>query len=581
MSQYCVPKGTTHLMMWFGSSLPEKRAVAFNPEVKYTYELGEGEDGYLYVNYVKTLQEECKKMEGKGEACIFVYDSRFLSLHDKQQLQDVVSSIPNCYFVDYKEFVKKVKKEPDIEYNKQPISRTSDDGTTFERTFKKNKQSDFIDDIENLIKSNVKKQNFGSLKKNSMGNLVDCARMLLLHHPRKLKELAIENAIKNNSNKSIKLEPKDCSLLYHDFDLIQKTQPDIQHTQNKQNDNMKFEKDKPYLIFQKNMHGSTACGVENSLIFAISPNDKNERIDNIWCWYMNPIYVDGPPLFNVLGNDKEIELMGMDVSGHWKDENHCSWKIEPGNPKHIVNRDIQNTENKQDINKNKENNEENGKNQNELNQEYINENIKIDENIIDENKEIENNNSKLNREKEDKISKKEKEEEKENESIENNTNKETKNELNQEYINEDIKIDENINNEEEKENEEIIKEAYIQSNRYEDNEEDKKEEITNQPRRTIKHQQKLTNNKDCKKPLTFKQWLSRKSKQKKEEQKKTKKLCKEMIKYQYNLYYTVDSKRYMEVPNPYTGYKPVYADIPNRTSSHNTHSYKGGKKMVH
>ena len=340
---YCVPKGITHLMMWFGSSLPEARYVGAWHEDIHTYEVGKDEKGGIYVNYVKTLQEECKKMEGKGEACIFVYDSRFLSESDEQKLQNIVSLIPNCYFVDYKEFVKKVKQGPDIVYDKQPIPITWDDGTTFERTFEKNKQSDFIDDIETLIESNVKKQIFEySLKKNSMANIVDCARMLLLHHPRKLKELAIENAIKNNSNKSIKLYPKDCSLLYHDFDLIQQTQPNIQHTKKQTKltgeKNIELDKNKSYLVFQKNIHGCTAWGVENSLIFAISPNDKNERIDSICCWYinscyyLNPYVLDGDPLFDVLGRDKEIELMEMDVSSHWKDEKHGSWKYEPRNP---------------------------------------------------------------------------------------------------------------------------------------------------------------------------------------------------------------------------------------------------------
>ena len=96
---YCVPKGITHLMMWFGSMLPEERYVAIWPQYICTYEVGKDEKGGIYVNYVKTLKKECEKMKKKGEACIFVYDSRFLSESDKQKLQDIVSLIQNCYLL--------------------------------------------------------------------------------------------------------------------------------------------------------------------------------------------------------------------------------------------------------------------------------------------------------------------------------------------------------------------------------------------------------------------------------------------------------------------------------------------------
>lgn len=71
--------------------------------------------------------------------------------------------------------------------------------------------------------------------------------------------------------------------------------------------------------------------------------------------------------------------------------------------------------------------------------------------------------------------------------------------------------------------------------------------------------------------------MSKKNKQKKEEQKKTKELCKEIRKYKYNLYNTAESKRCIDVQNPYTDYKPV-AEISNKTPLYHVPFPKGGKK---
>ena len=92
---------------------------------------------------------------------------------------------------------------------------------------------------------------------------------------------------------------------------------------------------------------------------------------------------------------------------------------------------------------------------------------------------------------------------------------------------------------------------------------------------------KIIKSKIDNKPLTFKQWLQKKNKQKKEEQKKTKELSKKIRKYQDNLYNHFDSNRSIDIQDPYTEYKPPYAEISNRMSSHNTHFDKGGKKIFY
>ena len=83
------------------------------------------------------------------------------------------------------------------------------------------KISDFIEHLKTLIESNKDNMKFTSLiSRDCVGNLVDCARMLLLLNPSKLKRLAIDS--NKEDKKTIKPKTDDFSLLYHDFDMIQK-----------------------------------------------------------------------------------------------------------------------------------------------------------------------------------------------------------------------------------------------------------------------------------------------------------------------------------------------------------------------
>ena len=81
-----IPTGTTHLMMWFGGELPEKRIIEYREGQQPTYQVDrDDENRKCYVNYVETLKKECKKMEEKGEACILVYDSKMIDDAGKQK----------------------------------------------------------------------------------------------------------------------------------------------------------------------------------------------------------------------------------------------------------------------------------------------------------------------------------------------------------------------------------------------------------------------------------------------------------------------------------------------------------------
>lgn len=217
-TNYLVPQGTTHVMMWFGGVLPDKRMIRYRPGQKLQYQAyRDNENKHVYVNYVETLKGECKKMEQKGEACILVYDSKMIDDAGKQKMKDIVKDIPNCYLVDFEDFLQTaLKNNIQFESGKQFLY---DHEIT--QIAKSKKISDFIEHLKTLIESNKDNMKFTSLiSRDCVGNLVDCARMLLLLNPSKLKRLAIDS--NKEDKKTIKPKTDDFSLLYHDFDMIQK-----------------------------------------------------------------------------------------------------------------------------------------------------------------------------------------------------------------------------------------------------------------------------------------------------------------------------------------------------------------------
>ena len=105
-----IPKNTTHLMMWLCGRMPTKKRVFLRPNQTYTYQTTSN-DNFQYVDYVKTLKGECKKMEQKGEACILVYDGKMMKNNEKLELQKIVNNISNCYLVDYEDFANELKQQ--------------------------------------------------------------------------------------------------------------------------------------------------------------------------------------------------------------------------------------------------------------------------------------------------------------------------------------------------------------------------------------------------------------------------------------------------------------------------------------
>ena len=105
-----IPTNTTHLMMWLGGRLLTKKRVFSRSKQTYTYQTASN-DNFQYVDYVQTLQEECKKMEQKCKACILVYDSKMMKNNEKLELQNIVNNISNCYLVDYEDFANELKQQ--------------------------------------------------------------------------------------------------------------------------------------------------------------------------------------------------------------------------------------------------------------------------------------------------------------------------------------------------------------------------------------------------------------------------------------------------------------------------------------
>ncbi|MBR1428760.1 MAG: hypothetical protein IJ590_00720 [Rickettsiales bacterium] len=312
VNNYRVPKGTTHLMMWIGSGLPTEREVHYQNEngKPLTYEDTKKRNGErAVVNYVATLKGECEKMNKKGDSCILVYDSRMIRQNDKKEMEKIVEKIPNCYLVDYKDYVEELKKGEDFEF--KGLTEV-DNGRVMSL---KCKQSEFIKDIDDNITYNSETDGISMLKKYSIGNLVDCMRILLLLHPGKLKKLANEK----NDKKINKLDCKDYTLLYHDFDMIQPDQEVYKNNQQDNDDEIKKEQ----ALFGKNMGNGCGTDKENGLIWVNSVDDRNSVLEN-----MISNYLYGP-ICNE--NDRKIyshaDLANANnFKGQFSDESHQSWQ---------------------------------------------------------------------------------------------------------------------------------------------------------------------------------------------------------------------------------------------------------------
>ena len=323
-------------MMWLGGRLPTKKRVFPRPNQTYTYQTTSN-DNFQYVDYVQTLQKECKKMEQKGEACILVYDSKMMKNNEKLELQQIVNNLSNCYLVDYEDCTSELKQQ-DITYNTHTASQLNAwqevnfdknaQGKTTQFSFK---ESDYLKYLNTKIEVNAKeKQNKDNvLTRDSIGSLVDDMRILLLTHPCTLKKLAIE---KNANNKKIKPDTNNPSLLYHDFDVISTTIHNKQSCNNKNKINQTITPQQPCLIFSK-PYGNDATDAslyENVIIYAYSPNDRNIYAEDLMSYYLYyntalstkiaymPLYYIIPPFpFSI-----------YDFSTFYLNEGHRGWKIE-------------------------------------------------------------------------------------------------------------------------------------------------------------------------------------------------------------------------------------------------------------
>ncbi len=340
-TNFSVPKGTTHLMMWFGGALPTKQQIDGEHSFKYTYpSSNSGED--ICVDYVKTLQGECKKMAEKNEACILVYSSKMLENknEEKKQLKDVVKDIPNCYLVDYDDYIKNIADIP----LKQEVAFKFDVGTINKKS-KYTKISDFKEHINKLIEYHFAnpEKNADQVERNSLGNIVDCARLLLLLQPKVLKNLAIQT---NNNKKTFLPNSNDSTLLYHDFDIIQN------NVLQKDNIGAKKFPENIELCCCKPQDNADSTKFENGIIFANSQNDRNEIIENIIHMYMNQMseytpLSDPKAIFPCMQDEKRVVI--NDFSNQFIDEGHRTWKKN----RKTKNNDI--TFSKDEVNKNKMN----------------------------------------------------------------------------------------------------------------------------------------------------------------------------------------------------------------------------------
>ena len=323
---YLVPNGITHLMMWFGNQLPSSQIVEQTTrEPKNTYatkKVGIRKDPFCgtrhhqCVDYVKTLQEECKKMQKNGDNCILVYNSVMLYDYEKQQLKNIVKDIPNCYLVDYNEFVKKIQDItlPSVKSCKYPIATQ--------------KLSNFCGHISDLIYD--LEHDRGGIGHNSIQNIVDCSRMLLLLCPGYLKEMA---NISNSEKK--KLNTKDYSLLYQDFDCIYKDNEtncvnsclccfcckkqydpiDINTINDIKNESLLMS-----AITNDKGRGRFLASGGNDIIFANSPHNRNQKIENYIYRYLNDRHTG-------INEIMYLECDRNDFSSQFIHENHNSYNF--------------------------------------------------------------------------------------------------------------------------------------------------------------------------------------------------------------------------------------------------------------
>ena len=310
VNNYRVPKGTTHLMMWIGSGLPTERAVHYQNKNKepLRYEITDKRNGEMaVVNYVATLKGECEKMQDKGDSCILVYDSRMIRQNDKKEMEKIVEKIPNCYLVDYEDYVEELKKEKDFEFK---------GSVKCHGEVKKSscKQSEFIKDIDDNITFNSETYGLSDLTRFSMGNLVDCMRILLLLHPGKLKKLANEK----NKSKKERLKEEDYTLLYHDFDMIQPDQEVYKNNQQDNDDKIKKEQ----ALFGKNMGNGCGPGNENGLIWVNSKGDRNKVLENMISNYLNAPDIN--EYSRIIYRYAKL-ANANNFKGQFSDESHQSW----------------------------------------------------------------------------------------------------------------------------------------------------------------------------------------------------------------------------------------------------------------
>ena len=320
---YCVPKGITHLMMWIGSVLPKSRKVRpmDNKDLSYTYQRKTEKD--CYIDYVETLKKECEKMKAKGETCILVYSRSFINIMDVVNMNRIIDKIENCYLVEYEEFVNEIKTE-DTNIDAKSIQSNMYDNSTQACICKKTTEKDFIEHIHKIKLANIQKINYSNFAyDNSLGNLVDCMRMLLLAHPSKLKQVAIQSYQRKKYpvKQKDKLDTGDFSLLYHDFDMIQINTEKTELSEQGGN----FDKEKSQLIFLKIQEkNSKDAHLENGLILANSPKDKNVEIEQILFDYMNTTKVKGM-YHTIISGNRTV----MNCNEQWKDEGHRSWYVKP------------------------------------------------------------------------------------------------------------------------------------------------------------------------------------------------------------------------------------------------------------
>lgn len=329
--QDIIHPGITHLMTWFGGALPEYREVHYRSDQNPQYKAyKDDKNKRMYVNYVETLKGECKKMEQKGEACILVYDGRMIKAHEEEKLKNIVDNINNCYLVNYEDFVKEVEKNLQKHQSKEITCRLKYSNTIIKDN-SKNIQSWFIKHITSLIDQNSKTPHFTKSNPiDGMGNLIDCIRMLLLLNPSILKQIAID---KNKENKkTIKLKPDDFSLLYHDFDIIQK---DKQEKDNCYITNIP--KDYHFVLCKPMENADNKVEIENCIIRAISPQNFNLNIlSTILAYKYGVDKYRQHSINNMFVSTKTYsDYHGYDFNKSFIDEGHRTWHIEPNRTWHI------------------------------------------------------------------------------------------------------------------------------------------------------------------------------------------------------------------------------------------------------